>query len=401
LPVGFRILATSNVRKKVALALCLFAGCVLVAPSAGRARQKRHPAAGKHGAALSKTALVAQKRVIELKRARLNRCLWATKKQQYVAGRALAESRTQLREARHDLRIADARLSQARLELDQANRDLRACQKRLSDHLAALSQRLRVMQARRHAQPFAVAVGVSGLSDFADRMYIMQRLARQDLDLLDEIKRETERLARYRAAVKRQELHVSILQADAAEKHEQVSRETAHYQHWANQLAQERAAYERALAELERNSRQIEAMIQRLQRSPAGRTRFMQPWRGSFMRPVAGPIVSGFGYRVHPIYKVRAFHYGIDIAAPTGSPIHAAGSGYVLHSGWLGGYGNCIIIDHGGGVSTVYGHCSRLMVKAGQNVRRGHVIAAVGSTGLATGPHLHFEIRRNGKPVPP
>jgi murein DD-endopeptidase MepM/ murein hydrolase activator NlpD len=229
----------------------------------------------------------------------------------------------------------------------------------------------------------------------------MQRIARQDLDLLDQIKDETERIARYRATVQRQKEQVSVLQAQAAEKHEAVARETAACARWVSQLAQERAAYERALAELERNSREIEAMIQRLQRSPAGRTRFMRPWRGSFMRPVAGPIVSGFGYRIHPIYKVRAFHNGLDIAAPTGTPIHAAGAGYVIHSGWWGGYGNCVIIDHGGGVSTVYGHCSSLVAQAGQKVRRGQVIAAVGSTGLSTGPHLHFEVRHSGKPVPP
>src|SRR5205085_9869992 len=94
-------------------------------------------------------------------------------------------------------------------------------------------------------------------------------------------------------------------------------------------------------------------------------------------------------------------HTGVDLAAPTGTPIHAAGDGRVIFSGYRGGYGNCIIIDHGGGTATLYGHCSRLYAGVGRTVRAGDVIAAVGSTGFSTGPHCHFEVRINGRPVNP
>jgi murein DD-endopeptidase MepM/ murein hydrolase activator NlpD len=94
-------------------------------------------------------------------------------------------------------------------------------------------------------------------------------------------------------------------------------------------------------------------------------------------------------------------HTGIDIGAGYGAPIHAAGGGEVIFSGYRNGYGNCVVIDHGGGVATLYGHCSSLNVSAGQVVRQGQLIAHVGSTGLATGPHLHFEVRHNGTPVNP
>ena len=376
--------------------------CALSAPAAPAKRHHRRPSvAAKRGFPSSKIALVAKKRAIDARIPRVRQRLAVTKKKQFIAGRAYAQSRTRLKSARQELKVANTRLRQAKAALQQATSELHAAQDRLARHVAALSERLRILYARSHSQPFGLAQGASGFSDFAHNMYLMQRIARQDLDLLDQIKDETERIARYRTTVQRQKEQVSVLQAQAAEKHEAVARETAACARWVSQLAQERAAYERALAELERNSREIEAMIQRLQRSPAGRTRFMRPWRGSFMRPVAGPIVSGFGYRIHPIYKVRAFHNGLDIAAPTGTPILAAGAGYVIHSGWWGGYGNCVIIDHGGGVSTVYGHCSSLVARAGQKVRRGQVIAAVGSTGLSTGPHLHFEVRHSGKPVPP
>ncbi len=98
---------------------------------------------------------------------------------------------------------------------------------------------------------------------------------------------------------------------------------------------------------------------------------------------------------------MRKLHTGIDIAARSGTPIRCAGDGTVVHAARWGGYGNCIIVDHGGELATLYGHCSRLAVTKGQAVTQGQVIGYVGSTGLSTGPHLHFEVRKDGRPVDP
>jgi murein DD-endopeptidase MepM/ murein hydrolase activator NlpD len=117
--------------------------------------------------------------------------------------------------------------------------------------------------------------------------------------------------------------------------------------------------------------------------------------------PTAGRVGSGFGMRVHPITRVRRLHAGVDIGAPTGTPIVAAAAGVVTSAGRAGGYGNLVKIDHGGGVETRYAHASVLLVRAGQRVERGQLIARVGSTGLSTGPHLHFEVRVGGQPVDP
>ena len=120
-----------------------------------------------------------------------------------------------------------------------------------------------------------------------------------------------------------------------------------------------------------------------------------------FAWPVHGPITSPFGMRVDPVTGQYQLHSGIDIGADYGVPIQAAADGNVIYAGWYGGYGYAIIIDHGGGFSTLYAHCSAMYVSVNQPVRRGQVIGAVGSTGWATGPHLHFEIRVNGKPIDP
>jgi murein DD-endopeptidase MepM/ murein hydrolase activator NlpD len=122
---------------------------------------------------------------------------------------------------------------------------------------------------------------------------------------------------------------------------------------------------------------------------------------GSFSWPVTGTITSPFGWRSNPFGGGPEFHPGLDIAAPSGTTVSAAAAGTVIMAQWYGGYGNYILIDHGGGYSTGYGHLSAIYVSNGQSVSRGQAIGAVGSTGQSTGPHLHFEIRIAGKPVDP
>ena len=117
--------------------------------------------------------------------------------------------------------------------------------------------------------------------------------------------------------------------------------------------------------------------------------------------PLSGPITSEFGWRIHPIYGTQKFHSGLDIGGDYGLPIVAAASGVVSDACWISGYGNTVIIDHGGGITTLYGHNQSFAVSVGQSVSQGEVIAYCGSTGNSTGPHCHFEVRVNGSVVSP
>ncbi|MDR1580239.1 MAG: LysM peptidoglycan-binding domain-containing M23 family metallopeptidase [Synergistaceae bacterium] len=117
--------------------------------------------------------------------------------------------------------------------------------------------------------------------------------------------------------------------------------------------------------------------------------------------PVAGKISSSYGRRRHPVRGNSDFHTGIDIRAPRGRTIVASSAGRVVHAGWMGGYGRTIVISHPGNITTLYGHCSKLLVKVGASVKRGQGIAQVGSTGVATGNHVHFEVRSGGRPMNP
>ena len=124
-----------------------------------------------------------------------------------------------------------------------------------------------------------------------------------------------------------------------------------------------------------------------------------------FIKPIAGPITSPFGYRIHPIFKSRIYHSGIDIGGPNGGAIRASNDGRVIYSGWYGGYGKVVILDHGvingSPITTLYAHMSVIKVSNGQVVKKGQTVGLEGSTGYSTGPHCHFEVRVNGKPVNP
>lgn len=121
----------------------------------------------------------------------------------------------------------------------------------------------------------------------------------------------------------------------------------------------------------------------------------------NFVLPVDGEVTSEFGPRTHPVTGAHGHHDGIDIAAPTGTPIAAAAGGTVSYAGVMGGYGNVVIIDHPNGLQTLYAHQSRISVTVGQKVSAGQAIGAVGSTGMSTGPHLHFEVKRDGEAIDP
>ncbi len=147
--------------------------------------------------------------------------------------------------------------------------------------------------------------------------------------------------------------------------------------------------------ELEEASAELAARIRSAQGTGSASSGSGAAPASGFVWPVDGPITSSFGLRW------GRMHEGIDIGVGFGTPIRAAAAGTVIHAGWLGGYGNLVVVDHGGGLSTAYGHQQEIYVSSGQQVDQGTVLGEVGSTGNSTGPHLHFEVRVNGSAVDP
>jgi murein DD-endopeptidase MepM/ murein hydrolase activator NlpD len=334
-------------------------------------------------------------------KSRVRQRLRGVKQRQRQISRQLSrlDARLEQTEQRLDRVTAEADSTQAHLQL--ATQQYHAAVIRLSDQKDSVSERLVAIYQRGEVKPLEVLLQSSSFSDFTNRLYLLNQLVARDAEILDDY-----HAAQHEAEVRRAELdarhqELTALQGQIAREKKRTAVQREDTAREKRSVLRDRLIYERALAELEQDSREIEQMLRRLQLTSAGQQRLAKPWTGTLHMPVKGRMTSPYGYRIHPIYKVRKLHTGIDIAAPSGTAIKAAGDGLVVFAGRWGGYGNCVILDHGGGTATLYGHCSRLAVANGGKVTQGQTIAYVGSTGLSTGPHLHFEVRRDGHPVDP
>lgn len=325
-----------------------------------------------------------------------------TKKEEKYAYQKLIETSRRLNRTESELKQNEAKIQHLQTNIGYLSQDIQKKQNQLYKHQQRLERRLIEYYKQGGRGGFlAVFLGVSDAFTVLSRSYYMKQVLEEDKALFDEIKREKAILEQQKAELESEKQKALLLKHQQEENKRQIEIEKAKRRAILKDIESKRIEYEKALEELERNSREIEQMLLALEKTPEGQKRLAHPWKGGFIYPVRGQLTSRFGMRTHPIYHITKMHTGIDISAHPGTPIKAAAGGEVVFAGWWGGYGNVVIIDHGGGISTLYGHCSAIYVRKGQSVSQGEVIAAVGSTGLATGPHLHFEVRKNGKPVDP
>lgn len=241
---------------------------------------------------------------------------------------------------------------------------------------------------------------VSSLQSLLDLFYYQERIAEADKKLLNELHAKAQALAAKKNILGEHSNTLGkIITAVANQAAELTKKKTAQEQ-IADRLKTQRAFYEHAEAQLAMESQQLERQIVDLESNRRG-SKDMAVGSGKMSLPIKAPITSPFGSRRHPIFGVRKFHSGVDLAGPNHTPIKAADSGNVLYTGWYGGYGKVVIVSHGSGMSTLYAHMAQAAVSQGQNVKKGDVIGYEGSTGFSTGPHVHFEVRVNGKPRNP
>jgi murein DD-endopeptidase MepM/ murein hydrolase activator NlpD len=289
------------------------------------------------------------------------------------------------------------RLEQAEKELDRFEAELTKAKADYEKVRTATVARLQFLQRQQGSEGWAVLLDSQDLNEFLDRRYQLRRVYAADKAVLQELKEKAAAIEKQKATVEDQRNQVALLRQQLLSQKKLYEDEAAEEEQLIARLKERRGALEAAEDQLVRESEQLGALIRQKIAASTGIVR----GTGRFVFPANANISSGFGNRIHPILGYSRFHAGIDFAASHGSTIRAADSGRVLFSGWYGGYGQAVIIDHGNGISTLYAHASRLFVKEGQTVQQGQPIAAVGSTGLSTGPHLHFEVRQNGNPVNP
>jgi len=291
-----------------------------------------------------------------------------------------------------------AELSFTRAKVEKLRREVTCLSNKLSSDREKFRRKLVSIYKQEPVVYVSLLLSSKNLMDAMSRFYVVRKVIASDSRLLNSLEQNLKLLRERQRQLEEQESRLRALHAQVAEQKKQIEQQKAKQVKILRSVQSERLMYERYIREWEEESEAIERMLRALQmRRPV----VTKPWMGSFIRPVSGEITSGFGYRMHPIFKVVRFHTGIDIACSYGTPIRAAGSGTVVFSGWRRAYGLTVIIDHGNGIATLYAHCSRVYVSEGEKVEAGQVIAEVGSTGLSTGPHLHFEVRRYGTPINP
>lgn len=293
------------------------------------------------------------------------------------------------------------RLIHIQTELVETQSKLSEAQARLTLDRKRLARR--IVAARRSGDGgyLGVALGARDFQDFLQREEFISRVLRSDMELIRSVRERIAEVEAKEAEIERQRALQGELMASLNAQREAQTQDLARQKAVYDRLEGERSELEAMIARQERDSESVRSMLQPGNRASEELRGAEAEWTGGLILPVAGRMTSRFGRRFHPVLHVWKLHTGVDFGVPTGTAVHAAAGGVVVHSGWLGAYGNAVVIDHGGGVSTLYGHCSSLSVRTGQSVTAGEVISYSGSTGYSTGPHLHFEKRVNGSPVPP
>ena len=312
-----------------------------------------------------------------------------------------------LRQIQEELRVATAEYKEVKGQLDSVEDKisdntelLQKTEADLKVKNKKLQQRVRDIYINGQISYVDVLFGAKDFADLMTRMDVLKRIIKHDYDLIMKVKEEKATVENTRAQLEKDKAEAEVLVADAQAKKAKVEDKESEQQVLLDQAIYDRDTSERMYEEIMAASQEVANMIRRSQMSSAGYSG-APAGAGGMIWPISVPITSEFGWRTHPIFGTARFHSGLDIGGDYGMPIYAAASGTVIYAGWISGYGNAVIIDHGGGVTTLYGHNDSLNVSEGENVAQGQVIAMCGSTGNSTGPHCHFEVRENGEPVSP
>ncbi len=314
------------------------------------------------------------------------------------------------------LSVLEGRLSQARDRLASLDRTIETQTVRLERlrgeyriALTRLEQRVRELYMTDGPDVLSFVLGTSSFVDILDNLELLSRIGRQDERIAARVKHARDGVAEARKATRLARAEQAQVEASAsaaaAEQRGVVTRLVANRDALAAaqraksatlaSIEEDQDAILEEIHALEQQSAQLAAQIRAAQEQSSTSSVVPPSGSGQLGWPVSGPVTSGFGMRW------GRMHEGIDIMCSTGTPVRAAAAGTVIYAGWLGGYGNLVVVDHGGGLSTAYAHNSSLASSVGQSVAAGQVVSYSGSTGNSSGPHVHFEVRVNGSAVDP
>lgn len=297
----------------------------------------------------------------------------------------LTASKTQILSVQKELNGLQAKLDKASFEYNRQNSIL-------STHIRSVykSQRRAFIQ---------ILLSSEDVNMLVDRLYFQKLLLKEDYNRMALARSKAQEIAQLKYSIETRKRNLERSVASINSQQAYIQNAIDKNKGMIKKLKTDRVAYERAEKELAKQSASIGSYINKAAKD----TNTLAA--SGFIKPIQGRITSPFGWRTHPVFNSRSFHSGIDIGGPNLGAIRASNSGKVIYSGWYGGYGKVVILEHGiingKPITTLYAHMSSIAVSNGTKVTKGQVLGYEGTTGYSTGPHCHFEVRVNGQPNNP
>ena len=323
---------------------------------------------------------------------KINRTQWlesVEKDKLYKNQQRLETATNNLQQSKTGLITAQKELSGLQSKLDTASAEYSSLNALLATNIR------KVFKSQRKAL-FELLITSEDINMLVDRVYFQKIILKDDYDRMTRAKQKAQEIALLKYSI---ETRKRNLERDVASINSQqiyINKAIEKNKNMINKLKTDKIAYQKAEKELEHQSKSLGNYINKTTKS----TNTTLASSG-FIKPIQGRITSPYGWRTHPIFNTRTFHSGVDIGGPNYGEIHASNSGKVIYSGWYGGYGKVVIVEHGivngKPISTLYAHMSSIKVSNGQSVSKGQVLGYEGTTGYSTGPHCHFEVRVNGQ----
>lgn len=296
----------------------------------------------------------------------------------------------------NDVQELGTQMENLQTSINDATQKLAIASQSYTEKSDMLAKRLVAMYESGNISYLDVLLNSNNITDFISRYYILEEIAEYDSILIKQVEEEKKNIETTKQKLENEQAEIKIVKAKLEQTSIVLNNMKTLQQSYVDDLTDAEKVLQEQITEYKKEQAEIEAKILAANSTDVN----IQYTGGEMLWPVAisgTAITSTYGVREHPIQGVVKEHTGIDIGnTPMGSPVVAAADGIVTYAGWLGGYGNCVMINHGDGVVTLYGHGNKILTELNAEVKQGDVIMEVGSTGNSTGPHLHFEVRING-----